>query len=136
LGKVAREFSTTRVLRCQPNLALISTGNVRFSAGTAKSKGVRMRILWSAGMILVVAGCVAQPEVPPQDALPTDPAPSCAASGLSDLIGKSANVLETVRFAAEVRILHPGDMMTMDYNAARTNIMIDDKNIITTITCG
>ena len=44
--------------------------------------------------------------------------------------------LRGARFAAEVRILHPGDMMTMDYNAARTNIMIDDKNIITTITCG
>ncbi len=95
-----------------------------------------MRILWTAGMILAVAGCVAEPDALPKDRLPTDAAPTCAASGLSDLIGKSAKVLETMRFGAEVRILRPGDAATMDYNPARTNIMIDQNNTITTITCG
>jgi hypothetical protein len=84
--------------------------------------GVAMQILKPATILLTLAGCVENPVVPPKGEVTPIPAPSCAADGLNDLIGKSAKVLETMRFGAEVRILYPDSMMTLDYNPARTNI--------------
>jgi len=82
---------------------------------------------------LVLAGCVvttAQETPAPQ------PEDSCGATELAQLIGQPETVLDGMKFAQRVRVLHPGDVMTMDYDAARLNIHIDADGLIATLRCG
>lgn len=89
-------------------------------------------LLAAGGCALMLAAC--QLEAPDPPALP--PAKSCGAEGLSDLIGRPATVLETMRFAAPTRILRPGMAMTMDYAPGRLNIEIDAQEVIVRLFCG
>ena len=35
-----------------------------------------------------------------------------------------------------VRVIHPGQAVTMDYSPVRVNIHVNERNAITSITCG
>ena len=52
------------------------------------------------------------------------------------LIGQDATALERVLIMGKVRVLRPGQAMTMDYWPDRINFMIDGDNRIERITCG
>lgn len=76
---------------------------------------------------LVLAAC----------APPADPGPdACGAAGLQGLIGQPESVLAATTFAGPIRIIRPGDAVTEDYSASRTNVMLDAQGRITAITCG
>ncbi len=60
---------------------------------------------------------------------------ACGATALQDLVGRSALILETMRFGTEVRVIQPGTAVTMDYNPARLNIEIDRYEIIDRVYC-
>jgi hypothetical protein len=51
------------------------------------------------------------------------------------LVGQSATVLETMKFAQPVRILRPGMAVTMDYRPDRLNIEIDAQEKIARVHC-
>lgn len=85
-------------------------------------------------VMLVLAGCV--PEV--SDPLPPAPAPggTCGAAELQGLVGQPAAVLQTMRFGTTVRIIRPGQAVTMDYSEGRLNIDIDATERIARVHCG
>ncbi len=60
----------------------------------------------------------------------------CGADELQDLVGQPATRLETMRFGTEVRVIHPGMAVTMDYSAGRLNIEIDAAGSIARVFCG
>ncbi|MFY3135509.1 I78 family peptidase inhibitor [Achromobacter xylosoxidans] len=66
---------------------------------------------------------------------------TCDASALQSQIGQKAtqSVLEDLRTrsgAATARILRPGQLVTMEYNDTRLNLIVDDKDVMTAIRCG
>ena len=88
-------------------------------------------ILLTSGLL---TGCV-------QTATTTRPLPkpdlaSCDALGFSHLIGKPDVALSMIALPKNHRILHPGQVMTMDYQSDRVNIMIGKDKRIERITCG
>ncbi|MGR3659754.1 MAG: I78 family peptidase inhibitor [Paracoccaceae bacterium] len=61
---------------------------------------------------------------------------ACGAQALQYLIGQDKSVVQTLQFSDPVRVLNPGDIMTMDFNPHRLNIMLDNAGIITEVRCG
>lgn len=61
---------------------------------------------------------------------------SCPASELQYLVGQSRTVLQTMRFGGEVRFEEPGQMVTADFVATRTRIIIGGNGRIERILCG
>ena len=61
---------------------------------------------------------------------------ACAAKRYDFLRDQPRSVLTGVNFTYPVRIVGPGDAVTMDYNPSRMTILLDDLGIIREITCG
>lgn len=66
---------------------------------------------------------------------------TCDAGALQSQIGQKAtqSVMEDLRSrsgAATARILRPGQLVTMEYNDTRLNLIVDDKDVMTAIRCG
>jgi len=84
----------------------------------------------AAALLLGLAGCqLALPELP---SVPT----ACGAPDLQGLVGQDAAVLRSMRFAVQVRIIRPGDMVTEDYSEKRLNIEVDANEKISQVYCG
>ena len=71
------------------------------------------------------------PQPPPQPDLT-----SCYAVGLEGLIGASVSQLPTNGQWSSVRIIYPGQMVTMDYSPARLNVRVNAAGIIQSLSCG
>ena len=72
--------------------------------------------------------------LPPQQ----DP---CTADAASAYMGQvaSGDVVEQARQAAHAevaRVLHPGDIVTMEARTGRLNIDVDERNVIVGLRCG
>lgn len=82
--------------------------------------------------------------VPPEGKIaanfaPAFPAPeddTCGGGDYAALIGQSATELETVLIMKMVRIIRPGDFVTMDFRLDRLNFELDESDIIVRIFCG
>ncbi|MGO4398173.1 I78 family peptidase inhibitor [Achromobacter sp. PAB15] len=66
---------------------------------------------------------------------------TCDAGALQSQIGQKASqsVMEDLRSrsgSTTARILRPGQLVTMEYNATRLNLIVDDKDVMTAIRCG
>ncbi|RAP65118.1 hypothetical protein A6B37_03940 [Achromobacter sp. HZ01] len=66
---------------------------------------------------------------------------TCDAAALQSQIGQKAtpSVMEDLRTrsgSATARMLRPGQVVTMEYNATRLNLIVDDKDVMTAIRCG
>ena len=51
----------------------------------------------------------------------------------------SADVVEEIRAATQsrhVRVIHPGQAVTMDFRPDRVNIHVNERNAVTSVTCG
>ncbi len=70
----------------------------------------------------------------------SDPAPAeddaCGASGLQDLVGQEVGVVAAMTFPAPMRIIRPGEAVTMEFNPARLNFELDGANRIARVYCG
>lgn len=65
----------------------------------------------------------------------------CNAAPAQSFVGKdsTASVIEAARVqsgAHMARVLHPGQVITKEYNAQRLNLLVDDNGRITAIRCG
>lgn len=72
---------------------------------------------------------------------PRNEAGQCNAAAVQNLIGKQASpeMLDQARRetgAAMARILRPGDIVTMEYNAQRLTLTTDDALVIQRLGCG
>ena len=81
--------------------------------------------------ILLAAACA---EAQTVDPLPEND--TCNAARHAGLIGQDATALETVLIMDRIRILRPGQAMTMDFWPGRINFMISEDEQIARITCG
>jgi hypothetical protein len=97
------------------------------------------------GLILAclsLAACAPQVDtLPPLDAGNAAPAvpgapDTCGAAGLQVLIGQRVELFEGQVRPGPKRIVGPSDVVTTDFNPARTTVYIDGGNRITRITCG
>jgi hypothetical protein len=88
---------------------------------------------WALGFLAsVLAACTPVDATPPSRPAAGD----CGAAALQPLVGQPASVLQTMRFSGPVRIIRPGQAVTMDYNAARLNIHVDTDEVIARVSCG
>lgn len=63
-----------------------------------------------------------------------DPATTCAAAEFAHLVGQPASAADAV--PDPKRVLRPESKMTMDHRIDRTNIRVDDQDVITSLNCG
>lgn len=61
---------------------------------------------------------------------------SCGANGMGWLIGQPESTLAAVTISAPVRIIKPGQAVTMDHSPSRLNVHLDTAGRITSLTCG
>ena len=104
-----------------------------------------MRLFFAALTMLPLAACVVDmPQLGPVPGVGA-PAPGlpgggtndqCRAASLQGLVGQPDSVLSAMTLPAPVRIVQPGQPMTMDYNPVRLNILIDAGRRIEQIYCG
>ena len=83
------------------------------------------------GVGVAIAGCT----------VTVEPPPSCDAAAASFLIGTPATAanVETARLAAGasvVRVLEPGEIVTMEFRADRLNVELDGLDFIRDVRCG
>ena len=69
------------------------------------------------------------------------PAPECDASQVQGLVGQTLDEAKAEQArvdagATRVRVLKPGEMVTMEFDGERLNIEVDDKGAITAVRCG
>ena len=80
---------------------------------------------------LVLAACAA-----PEQPLPPQLEDTCGAARFADLIGQEATALERELLLGPVRVIRPGDAVTMDCLPERVNFNIDDEGTIMMVDCG
>ncbi|WP_341367975.1 I78 family peptidase inhibitor [Yoonia sp. BS5-3] len=82
------------------------------------------------GFVLVM-GCT-----PAAPVLPDAGEDSCGATNYAALVGQDATALEKTLILGMVRVIRPGDIVTMDFRSARINFAIGADETITRIYCG
>ena len=86
---------------------------------------------------LLLAACVpAQPGTPSGPAVPPAGQDTCGAGQYAGLVGQDATALERVLIIGQVRVIRPGDAVTMDFRAERINFDIDAAGRVARIYCG
>ena len=82
--------------------------------------------------LLALAACV--PAGPPADPVQVG---TCDAERLSaEFVGLPSSVLAATTFTLPIRIVRPGDAVTMDFNPNRINFELDDAGRVARVTCG
>lgn len=60
----------------------------------------------------------------------------CGAARLAEFVGQPAVEVAAIETPGPVRILGPNDLMTLDFNPERLNILTDEAGIVTELSCG
>tara|TARA_R100000789_G_scaffold7097_3_gene11432 strand:- start:4123 stop:4446 length:324 start_codon:yes stop_codon:yes gene_type:complete len=63
-------------------------------------------------------------------------ADECGASRYQGYVGRDGAVIVASDLPVSVRILHPGDIITMEFKANRLNFLVDDSGRIDRVYCG
>lgn len=95
--------------------------------------GFTTRNIAGGAAMLLLAACVTEGGSDPAQEPAAD---ACGASGLQGLVGQPASTLDTMRFAQRMRVIRPGQAVTMDYSAERLNIAVDGAERISRVYCG
>jgi hypothetical protein len=101
-----------------------------------------MRPILVLSALLALSACAPTAPGTPGAALPAGPAlpaagaDSCGASAQAALIGQPATALERVYLLGPVRVIRPGDAVTMDFVERRINFDLDATDRIVRIFCG
>lgn len=102
---------------------------------------MRLTHLCYLALIAALAGCSATAPAPSEPARPSSNQGRCNAEAVQNLQGKTislelVNQAQALSSAQTTRVLAPNDAMTMDYDAHRLNIDIDEADVIERLTCG
>lgn len=100
----------------------------------------RKRLPCTLALLAVLAGC-SSVDGSKTPAAPANPNGVCNAELVQGMLGQTATAeqVEQARQhagARSVRVLAPGDAVTLDYNSQRLNIDIDEAEVIQQINCG
>ena len=96
------------------------------------------RIAPAIAACLLAAACS---ELPVDTSPPEDTHVVCNSDSLGWTIGKTADATLIKRAQLEatakyVRTLRPGQVVTMEYSDQRLNLHVNEKNIVTSYSCG
>jgi hypothetical protein len=93
-----------------------------------------------AGLVLLGASACAPmaTQAPPPMPMPVQ---QCNAEGARWAVGRAAtaDVVERIRVdtgSQVARVLHPGEVVTMEYRGDRVNLKVNERDAIVGITCG
>jgi hypothetical protein len=94
----------------------------------------------AAAFTLSLSACATVPNANTGGPLPPS-AMQCDASGASWAIGQSptAEIVERIRVDTHsriARVLHPGQVVTMEYSDQRLNLNVDEHDVVTSYSCG
>lgn len=92
-----------------------------------------MRLMIATMMCLGMAGCQM---IPPTVVVTVPPVADCGAAALGSYVGKPVASLPTIGAWSVLRVIKPGMMVTMDYNATRLNARVTGSGKILQLTCG
>ena len=86
-------------------------------------------------LLAALAACAQIPTPPPM------PVQQCVAEPARWAIGQAptAEVVERIRVdthSAVARVIHPDDVITMEYSFQRVNVKVNERNAIIGISCG
>lgn len=84
---------------------------------------------------LLLAACAPMAQAPDPRPAPADPG-ACGAEARQSLVGAPATALERELILGQVRLIRPGDLVTMDFVPGRINFEIDAMERIARIYCG
>jgi hypothetical protein len=85
--------------------------------------------------VALVAACTMEEPRMPDPATPLE-GDACNSAAFRHLIGQPASALATVALPERTRVIRPGTMVTMDYNAQRLNVDLDARDRIVSLRCG
>lgn len=98
---------------------------------------MRLVIQIIAAAVLLQACVMVDPPVVIRPPPPPGPdLTSCHAVGLDGLIGRPVSLLPKNGAWSSLRVIRPGQMITMDYAPTRLNVRVDRARIILSMTCG
>lgn len=78
--------------------------------------------------LILLAACVPAPAEPP--------GATCSAASLQHLVGQPESAFDPGGLTEPVRVIHPGEAVTMDFNPGRLNVEIGTDGRIVAIRCG
>lgn len=84
----------------------------------------------------LLQGCTLTAPAPMPMPVPMPPMGSCGAAGLQGLVGTPVALLPATGPWGALRVIRPGQMVTMDYSDSRLNATVDGRDIILSLTCG
>lgn len=97
----------------------------------------------AAGLLL--AGCAGLSSTPPHEPAPPPPrvetSAACGAERVQDRVGREysealGESIQRESRAASLRVIRPGQAVTLDYRSDRINVRLDEDDVITEIGCG
>ncbi len=85
-------------------------------------------------IVLMLSGCATPPATPPSGT-------ACSADAVKSFVGRAAteDVVNDARSAAGaelLRVIKPGQAVTMDYRVERLNLYLDEAGAIERVSCG
>lgn len=83
--------------------------------------------------MLILSAC--QSENDESSMVDTTPKGRCGAAALTHLIGQPVSAFETLDHKGPVRVIRPGQAVTMDYRLDRLNVVLDEQDVITGVNC-
>lgn len=90
--------------------------------------------VYGAGLaMLTLSGC--QPENGDGGMVDPSPKGSCGAGALTHLIDQPVSAFEALDHQGPVRVIRPGEAVTMDYRLDRLNVVLDGQDVITDVNC-
>lgn len=92
-----------------------------------------MRVMLAA-ILTMLGGCAAGVPAPPPG--PATGLQSCGGTSIAAIIGQPITALPATGGWGTLRVIRPGDAVTMDYALSRLNIEIDSREVISRVTCG
>ena len=91
-----------------------------------------IRLLTALAAPLTLVACV-EGAVPPP-ASPTED--TCGAAAFQDLVGQDVSPVFATTFTTPIRVIRPGEAVTMDFSAERLNFRVDGDEVVQSVTCG
>lgn len=95
-----------------------------------------------SAFVLLLAGCQSSPpQSQPSQPTPPPQNTACEASGAQFAVGQHATprIVERARLASgseTARTIGPDQAVTMEFNANRLNLDVNEGNIVTNVRCG
>ena len=116
---------TAPVFNCENERACLFVADSQF--GSMKHTSLAL-----VAAFTLVQACTELPTAPKTDPIIGD----CGAENFQHLIGQTYALSNMTELPQPLRVIRPGQAVTMDYSAQRMNVDLDSSDVIARIYCG